>query len=393
MIEAPIPDDEQERLAALQELHILDTPAEERFDRITRTARDLFGVQIALISLVDARRQWFKSRTGLAAAETPRSVSFCGHAILDSNPMVVENAADDPRFAGNPLVTGQPGIRFYAGMPLRSIGGRRLGTLCLIDSSPRRFGPDEVRRLRDLAAWAERELNLSAEIEAAVAEMRATFVRLVSHELRTPVTSIVGALELIGSGIAAGDDIEALASIAMEGAGELNRIVDGILEIAELDARQHDLTLSEIELPRFIEAAIESYAATARTVRAGMTVEAVPGLIVRTVPKPLDRILRALLDNAQRFSPPDATIVIAVTATERDMVRISVIDQGPGIPAEHIPRLFQAFLQVDATDRRSHSGCGVSLAICYRLATAMGGRLGYAPADGGGSRFFLDLPA
>jgi signal transduction histidine kinase len=247
--------------------------------------------------------------------------------------------------------------------------------------------------LRDLAAWAERELNLSAEIEAAVAEMRATFVRLVSHELRTPVTSIVGALELIGSGIAAGDDIEALASIAMEGAGELNRIVDGILEIAELDARQHDLTLSEIELPRFIEAAIESYAATARTVHAGMTVEAVPGLIVRTVPKPLDRILRALLDNAQRFSPPDATIVIAVTATERDMVRISVIDQGPGIPAEHIPRLFQAFLQVDATDRRSHSGCGVSLAICYRLATAMGGRLGYAPADGGGSRFFLDLPA
>lgn len=393
MIEPPIPDDEQERLAALQELRILDTPAEERFDRITRIARDLFAVPIALISLVDAGRQWFKSATGLDASETPRSISFCGHAILGAEPLVVENALADLRFADNPLVTGDPVIRFYAGIPLRSLSGRKLGTLCLIDRVPRRFGPDDVQRLRDLAAWAESELNLSAGIEATLADMRATFVRLVSHELRTPVTSIVGALELIRSGIAAGEDIEALTRIAIEGGGELNRVVDNILAIAELDAWQQDLTPIDIELPRFIDAAIEFHVATGRPVRAAMLLEVPRGTFVRAVPKPLDRILRALVDNAQRFSPPDTDIVIAVAVTERNMIRISVTDRGPGIPAEHIPRLFQPFQQVDATDRRSHGGCGVSLAICHRLATAMGGRLGYAPAEGGGSRFFLDLPA
>lgn len=150
---------------------------------------------------------------------------------------------------------------------------------------------------------------------------------------------------------------------------------------------------SELNLSAGIEAAIEFYAATARPVRAAMTLEAPQGMLVRAVPKPLDRILRSLVDNAQRFSPPDASIVIAVSVTERNMVRISVTDHGPGIPAEHIPRLFQPLHQVDATDRRSHSGFGVSLAICHRLATAMGGRLGYEPVAGGGSRFFLDLPS
>ncbi|MCK9381351.1 MAG: GAF domain-containing sensor histidine kinase [Sulfuritalea sp.] len=392
MIEPAIPDDEQERLAALQELRILDTPAEERFDRITRTARDLFRVPIALISLVDARRQWFKSRTGLDASETPRSVSFCGHAILGTDPLVVEDALADLRFADNPLVTGDRAIRFYAGMPLCSLSGRKLGTLCLIDRVPRRFGADDEQRLRDLAAWAESELNLSAGIESALAEMRATFVRLVNHELRTPVTSIVGALELIRGSIAAGDDVETLTGIAIDGARQINRVVDDILEIAELDAWQQDLTPIDIELPLFIDAAIEFYVATARPVRATITVEAPQGTFVRAVPKPLDRILRSLVDNAQRFSPPDTDIVIAVAVTECNMIRISVTDRGPGIPAEHIPRLFQPFHQVDATDRRSHSGFGVSLAICHRLATAMGGRLGYEPVAGGGSRFFLDLP-
>ncbi len=393
MNEPIFPPDEQERLAALQELRLLDTPAEERFDRITRTARDLFHVPIALISLVDAKRQWFKSRTGLDVTETPRSISFCGHAILGDDALVVENALEDSRFSDNPLVTSPPEIRFYAGIPLRSRTGRKLGTLCLLDRMPRSFGAEEVARLRDLAAWAERELNLSVEVEASIAEMRETFVRLVSHELRTPVTSIVGALELMRGDSVAGDHIDALSGIAIDGARKLNRIVDDIVEISELDAGQQDVTPSRIELSLFIEAAMEHYVAAARQVGVDMTMAAPADLSIQAAPKLLGRILRTLLDNALRFSPPDTTITLAAAPTNQSMIRISIRDHGPGIPAEHIPRLFQPFVQADASDSRSHNGFGVGLAICRRLATAMGGQLGYEPAEGGGSRFFVDLPA
>lgn len=392
MTEPPIPADEAERLAALQELRILDTPAEERFDRITRTASELFQVPVALISLVDAQRQWFKSRIGLEADETSRAISFCGHAILGHEALVVENALADPRFADNPLVTGQPDIRFYTGMPLRSITGMRLGTLCLIDRVPRHFGTAEVARLRDISAWAERELNLSVEIEASVAEMRATFVRLVSHELRTPVTSIVGALDLVRSGIAAGENIDLLTRIASDGAGQINRIVDDIVTIAELDAGQQPLAPTPIDLPLFVQAAMESHGTPARQARVNLHLQAPQELIVRTTQKLLARILRSLLDNAVRFSPPETTITVRVEKIAADMARISIADQGGGIPAEHMPRLFQPFAQVDAADNRPHNGSGVSLSICRKLAISMGGRLGYEPAENGGSRFFLELP-
>jgi len=162
------PANEDARLNALRGLGILDTPAEERFDAITRTVQHLFGVPIALVSLVDANRQWFKSRQGLDAPETPRDVSFCGHAILGDDVFVVENALVDARFSDNPLVTGPPHVVFYAGMPLSAPGGHKVGTLCLIDHVPRTFGETEMAQLRAIARWAERELTVTRELSAAV---------------------------------------------------------------------------------------------------------------------------------------------------------------------------------------------------------------------------------
>lgn len=154
----PLPPDEAERLASLRALGLLDTPPEERFDRITRIARTLFDVPIAAISLVDADRQWFKSRQGLGAEQTPREVSFCGHAILGSELFEIPDATRDERFRDNPLVAGEPNLRFYAGAPLSAPDGRRIGTLCVIDRRPRELTPAQKAALRDLAACAEREI-------------------------------------------------------------------------------------------------------------------------------------------------------------------------------------------------------------------------------------------
>lgn len=166
VIPAPLPKDEPERLATLHALMLLDTPAEERFDVITRTAAGLFDAPTALISLLDEQRQWFKSRHGLSVAETPRDVSFCGHAILDGEGLVVEDARQDPRFHDNPLVTEAPGVRFYAGMPIAAPNGMRLGTLCLIDRKPRGLDAAQRKLLKELAGWVEAEIRVLAERRA-----------------------------------------------------------------------------------------------------------------------------------------------------------------------------------------------------------------------------------
>lgn len=153
------PPDEARRIAALHRIGILDTPPDERFDRVTRTAQRLFGTPIALISLVDTDRQWFKACLGLDVRETGRDISFCGHAILGSDVLVIEDTLTDTRFADNPLVTGEPHIRFYAGQPLSARDGSKMGTLCIIDRTPRQFSVGDRLALAELATWAECELH------------------------------------------------------------------------------------------------------------------------------------------------------------------------------------------------------------------------------------------
>lgn len=159
------PQHEATRLNALRSLNILDTPAEERFDRVTRLAKRMFDVPIVLISLVDENRQWFKSSIGLNINETSREISFCGHTILGNEVLIIDDTTQDVRFADNPLVLREPYIRFYAGCPLRFVDGSRLGTLCIIDTSPRTLDEGETRALMDLAGLAENEL---VAIELAV---------------------------------------------------------------------------------------------------------------------------------------------------------------------------------------------------------------------------------
>ncbi|MBN9229283.1 MAG: GGDEF domain-containing protein [Legionella sp. 40-6] len=153
-----IPANENQRLEILYQLNVMDTENEERFDRITRIARRLFSVPIALVSLVDSNRQWFKSAQGLEVKETPREISFCGHAILENEIMIVEDATQDVRFHDNPLVTGNPEIRFYMGCPIK-IKGHNIGTLCLIDAEPRQFQPADMYAMRDLADMVQLELE------------------------------------------------------------------------------------------------------------------------------------------------------------------------------------------------------------------------------------------
>ncbi|GEM_PF-342437 len=188
MIIAPIPPNEIERLMSLRVLNILDTPSEERFDRITRLAAKYFNVPIAYVSLIDKDRQWFKSKQGFDICETPRDISFCSHAILREDALIIPDATKDERFKNNPVVTGPPELRFYAGQPLSGPGGFKIGSLCVLDLKPREFDAEKVKALKDFSLMVEHELNLvdALKIQSEFLKTKEELVRsqnYIAHEM------------------------------------------------------------------------------------------------------------------------------------------------------------------------------------------------------------------
>ena len=177
-MKAPIPDNEVQRLAALREYHILDTAAEQAYDDLTALAAYLCHAPIAMISLVDGSRQWFKSKLGLNELETPRDVAFCAHAILQTEPLIVRDALKDLRFSDSALVTREPHIRFYAGFPLSSREGFALGTLCAIDRRPRQLSDRQKTAMQALSRQVMALLELrrvSARMAEALANVKTLY--------------------------------------------------------------------------------------------------------------------------------------------------------------------------------------------------------------------------
>lgn len=220
---------EKERITALHRLEVLDTPGEERFDRFTRLAAASFGVPIALVSLVDTDRQWFKSCVGIDSPGTPRSMAFCSHAVALDDLLVVPDARLDERFATNPLVTGAPHIRFYAGQPVRSLDGQPLGTLCIIDTRPRMLDDAGRRMLRDLAQMVQDELNRAVLVAArdaaqqALVDLNARLERRVEERTR----------ELNEKNIALEQEIEQRVA-ARQALRQKQALLDAVLESVDV---------------------------------------------------------------------------------------------------------------------------------------------------------------
>ncbi len=188
---APLPPDEAQRLQTLVSYQILDTPPEVAFERITSMAARLFDAPISLISLIDADRQWFKSCFGLHLQQTDRNISFCAHAILADEAMVVPDATLDPRFRDNLVVTGEPRVRSYVGAPLKMPNGQNLGTLCVIDTVPRRFSAEQLELLTDLAGVVSDAMELrrvARELRNSEAALRIILSR--TNQLRVAITNL-----------------------------------------------------------------------------------------------------------------------------------------------------------------------------------------------------------
>ncbi|MCY1018423.1 GAF domain-containing sensor histidine kinase [Pyxidicoccus sp. MSG2] len=399
MIPPSLPPDEAHRLQALRGLCVLDTPSEERFDRIVRTAAKLFRVPMALVSLVDEGRQWFKARVGLDGSETPREHSFCGHAILGSSTFVVPDAVRDVRFHDNPFVIGEPFVRFYAGHPVRAPDGSRVGTLCLIDSTPREFSDAERAALADLAAWVELELDaitvrLAHEALREQQRLKTEFISTVSHELRTPLTSIRGSLGLLTGGVAGPlpGPVAEMVDIAHKNSERLIRLINDILDLDKVEAGKLDLYLEVADLAPLLLHAAQAHQGYAGEygVRVELELDA-SGARARVDADRLEQVLANLLSNAIKFSPRGEPVTLRLSR-HAGRLRVSVEDRGPGVPEDFRARIFQKFAQADGSDTRRRGGTGLGLSIARALTERMGGALDFTSAPGAGTTFWFDLP-
>lgn len=380
---APIPPDEKERLNSLRELKILDTPPEERFDRITRLALHLFDVPISTITLIDSRREWFKSCQGLPVKEGKRAISFCGHALLASDIFIVPDAKKDPRFAKNPMVLGKPHIRFYAAVPLRSADGRRVGVFCIKDYKTRKLDAQKIRLLKSLAAWAELELN-SHEIKQAIEarekaeskinelnEVLRLSYKTLRHDLLNILTIIKGDIELYLRGRVRQEVFKDVFANIYQGVDSIKQL-SGLESVISTGAPLTKYSLNEVchTVSQFfpsIKFNLKGY---------GMA------LADQAIISVIENIIR----NAQNHGK---TKRIDINISNgKNLVEVAIADYGIGIPGKIKNHLFQEGFKYGTT---GHTGLG--LYIIKKTIERYGGEVQITDSKPKGTTFILKLPA
>jgi signal transduction histidine kinase/ActR/RegA family two-component response regulator len=408
MIAAPIPQNETARLAALWGLHILDTPSEERFNRLTRMAMQALHMPIAAVNLIDTHRQWTKSHPGIPDANFERVNSFCSHLLTLKEPLIIEDTLLDRRFFDNPMVTGKPGLRAYAGIPLFSEEGYCLGAFCALDTEPHQFSTMEISILKDLAAIAQdeitnmalsrslREVQLAQQNAEKTVKAKSDFLAMMSHEIRTPLNGIIGVADLFEDADLSVRQRDLLNIIRVSGESLLTLIND-ILDFSKIESGYLELESIRFDPRQCIEDVLtfNEHRAAAKGIRLESHVSDLVPTALRGDPLRLRQVLLNLTGNALKFTEHGEVRIemdmIEMQPDGRALFRFSIRDTGIGILLAAQTQLFQAFHQADSSITRSHGGTGLGLAICKKLAGLMGGELGVESMVGEGSTFTFTI--
>ncbi len=413
---APRPDDEAERLETLRSFQLLDTSPDPMFDHITSLASQLFATPIALISLVDETRQWFKSACGLGASETPREQAFCAYAILSDEVFIVPNALEDERFAENPLVLGPPDIRFYAGAPLIADNQQRIGTLCIIDTVPRSLSAKEIESLKRLAAIAmdtaatHRNDQLyrsqlhdhvgalertQARLDQAVDHLEASnmelrqYASVVSHDLQAPLRHVAGFVGLLEEHCAdqLDDDARGWIDNTQSAVRKMRHLIRDLLGYAKVESRR--IELEAVDLNAVAREAMTYLSDSYVIGEDCVTFGELPRVTGNA--RQLVQVFENLIGNGLKYRTDARVPRVTVEAEVVDgFCEVSVADNGIGIPEDKLDSVFEIFQRLH-TDQE-FPGTGIGLAICKRVLERHGGDIRVESRLGQGSTFSLRLP-
>ena len=412
-----IPENEFERLSALESYEVLDTLPDASLDALTTLVAQLLDVPVALVSLVDFERQWFKSRFGLDVAETPRAISFCGHVVASGAPLVVPDARQDSRFADNPLVESAPRVRFYAGFPLSTPEGLTLGTLCAIDHRTRQLTVEESRtmalvaqvvvsllnshrdraQLRKQKEILEAHAETSRQTERELREMTAAaeranlakteFLANMSHEIRTPMNAIIGMGELLLETSLSQKQRKYVHNARAAGEHLLG-LIDDVLDVAKIEAGKVELEFAPFTLHGLVRSVEKlMMARSAETgVKLVCQVSESASKMVRGDLGRLRQVLLNLVGNAFKFTT-EGRILVQVFRLSHAEYEFEVSDTGVGIPVDRQAAIFDSFTQADNSTTRRYGGSGLGLTISKALVELMGGRIWLQSTVGQGSTF------
>lgn len=389
---------ESDRMKDLKSYSILDSLPETDYDNITAIAAEICNTEISLISLIDNKRQWFKSHHGLHATETPREFAFCAYAINEpDNIFIVQDARIDARFHDNPLVTGDPYVIFYAGVPLISDNGLPLGTLCVIDHKPKLLSNSQINSLNALANQVMNILNLrktKLTLEKALINLEEKnqelerFAFVAAHDLKSPLIGISGMsqifLDKYGSQI---DDEGREILNLIEGASEkLRSLIDGLLEYSKSESvlknKQSTIQLKDLKMD-ILGLFIYEHKLT-------LQLKSSINEIV-TNQAALYQILINLVANAIKYNDKeDIKIEIGVSASDTHY-EFYVQDNGPGIPLKYQEKIFNIFNVIASKDRYGKSGNGIGLATVKKIVEKSGGMVKVAPEIENGAKFIFTI--
>ena len=389
---------EKERLAALESYSILDTLPELDYDNLTAIAAEICGTPISLVSLLDSERQWFKSRYGVDAPETPKELAFCAHAINDQNEVfIVQDSRTDERFHDNPLVTGEPRVIFYAGIPLNTPEGLPLGTLCVIDHKPKLLSQGQMNSLKALSKQVMNLLQLrksNKQLKKTLLDLEEKndelerFAYIAAHDLKSPLNNISTTTEVFSESYNTilDEDGKMLIGFIRKAASQLKGLVDGLLAYSKSDAILKEKG-SKINL-KSLSNDIHGLFAFDNSVTINILSELEHITTNRTA---IDQILINLVGNAIKYNDKENTeIKIDVVEHEEDYT-FRVVDNGPGIPDGDQQKIFQIFKVLAPKDRFGESGNGIGLATVKRITEKMGGTISIESDKGEGCTFTFNL--
>jgi signal transduction histidine kinase len=394
---APKPANEQERIKALSTYAILDTPPDQAFNDLVEVASYICGTPLAAVSLVDTDRQWFKARVGLDAEETSRDVSFCGHAILHEELFEVPNALEDLRFADNPLVTGEMGLRFYAGVPLVTSDNFALGTLCVFDHEPRQLDPAQREALQALSRQAVAMLERHRAILRIqeLARQKEEFLRVASHDLKNPLQAIFGATELFEL-YAEEERISPrlldCMTIISERAEAMQRIIQDFVDGHALEDGQLQLHPERVDLTALAQRVVGGHVLAAQVKGIAIALATPEKAEAQLDPARIAQVLENLVGNAVKFSPQGSAVTVRLSRTA-ERLRVEVVDAGPGLTDADMALLFTRYGRLSARPTAGETSTGLGLLISRQLIEAHGGVIGARNNADQGATFWFEVPA